>query len=69
MGEMREVEFRDGKRMIPDHLADMMIDLPTHTLTHDEAVEKANWKLASDHANKAFDGLIQSHFRNQGGRG
>jgi len=65
---MREVEFRDGKRVIPDHLADMMSELPTHTLTYEQAVEKANWKLASDHANKAFDSAVQGHFRSMGGR-
>lgn len=63
---MREVEFRDGKRLIPDHLADMMSDLKTHTMTHDEAVEKANWKLASDFANKRVDQVRQSHFRDRG---
>ena len=65
---MREVEFRDGKKLIPDHLADMMASLPTHTMTFEEARDKANWKLASDHANRAFDGIVQSHFRDQGGR-
>ena len=63
MGEMREVEFRDGKRLIPDHLADMMADLKTHTMTFEQARDKANWKLASDFANKAMDATIQSHFR------
>lgn len=64
---MREVEFRDGKREIPDHLADMMATLPTHTLRYEEAVEKANWKLASDHVNRAADSVIQSHFGRTGG--
>lgn len=64
---MAEVEFRDGKRQIPDHLAAMMADLRTHTMTYEQAVEKANWKLADDFANKAVDGLVQSHFRNTGG--
>ena len=63
MGDMREVEFRDGKRLIPDHLADMMTDLKTHTLTYQQAVDKANWKLASDFVEKAYDGIVQSHFR------
>jgi len=63
MGDMREVEFRDGPKLIPDHLADMMASLKTHTMTYEEAVEKANWKLASDHVDRAFDGIVQSHFR------
>jgi hypothetical protein len=63
METVREVEFRDGPRNVPAHLADMMIGLKTHTLTYEEAVEKANWKLASDHVEHAVDGIIQSHFR------
>ena len=59
---MREVEFRDGKKVIPDHLADMMIELPTHTMTYEQAVEKANWKLANDHLGRVQERTIQSHF-------
>lgn len=59
----REVEFRDGKRVVPEHLADIMAGLPTHTMTYEQAVEKANWKLANDHVEKVYDGIIQSHFR------
>lgn len=66
MGDMRDVEFRDGTRRIPEHLADMMAGLKTHTLTYEEAVEKANWKLASDHVDRALDGIVQSHFRGGG---
>lgn len=68
MGDMAEVQFRDGKRLVPAHLADMMVELPTRALTYDEAVEKANWKLASDYANRQMDEAIQSHFRRDAGR-
>lgn len=63
MGDFRELEFKDGFRMVPDHLADMMVSLKTHTLTYDEAVEKANWKLASDFVDRAYDSQIRNHFR------
>ena len=59
----QEVEFRDGKRMVPDHLADMMTELKTHTMTFEEAVAKVNWKLAQDHVSAAQDRIIQRHFR------
>jgi len=58
----REVDFRDGKRVVPDHLADMMETLPTHTMTFEQAVEKANWKLASDYLDRAQDRITQGHF-------
>jgi hypothetical protein len=66
MDSQREVEFRDGKRWIPAYLADMMATFKTHTMTYEEAVEKANWKLAADYTNAAADRVIQGHFR--GGR-
>lgn len=62
----REVEFRDGKREVPEHLADIMASLQTHTMTYEQAVEKANWKLAQDHIEKVYDGIIQSHFQTGG---
>jgi hypothetical protein len=61
-----EIEFRDGKRFVPEHLADMMQELKTHTLTYEQAVEKANWKLAADYVNSASDRIVQSHFRDGG---
>ena len=64
---MAEVEFRDGRREIPDHLADLMNDLDTHTLTYEQAVEKANWRLTRDHIDRQFNGIVQSHLRNTGG--
>lgn len=63
---MREVEFRDGKRLVPEHLADMMTTFKTHTLTYEQAVEKANWQLAHDHVDRVFDRIVQSHFRDGG---
>jgi hypothetical protein len=65
---MRELEFRDGKRLVPEHLADMMSGLKTHTMTYEEAVAKANWQLVSDHANRVADEVVQGHFRNRSGR-
>lgn len=41
----------------------MMATLDTHTLTYDEAVEKANWKLASDHIDRVADQFVKGHFR------
>jgi hypothetical protein len=65
---MIEIEFRDGKRLVPDHLADMLADLPTHTLTYEQATEKANWKLASDHLNRVQEQAVQSHVLGLRGR-
>jgi len=59
---MAEVEFRTGKREIPDHLADLMAGLETHRMTFDEAVDAANKRLLGDTVDKAFDRVIKNHF-------
>jgi hypothetical protein len=47
-----QVEFRDGIREVPDYLAILMRGLPTYDMTYEEARDKANWKMATDFANK-----------------
>jgi len=64
---MRSVSFRDGERMIPDHLADLMDEIETRTLTYQQAVDRANWKMAQDHISRAQASIIQDHLRNERG--
>lgn len=61
---MAEVEFRDGKHEVADHLADMMRGLPTHQMTLIEAINAANNSLVSDRFNTARQRLITEHFKN-----
>ena len=61
--EAREIEFRDGKRSVPEYLADLMAGLDTIRFTYDEAVARVNNSLAADHANRAVDRIVQSHFK------
>ena len=63
---MAEVEFRDGVREVPDHLAEMMRGLPTHQMTLTEATQAANNSLIGDRFNRARQNLITEHFRNLG---
>lgn len=56
---MAEVEFRTGIREVPDHLAKLMGGLETWNMTFEEAVQKANWKLANDFANRAQEAHIR----------
>jgi len=60
---MAEVEFRDGKHHVPDHLADLMRGLETHRLTVEEATQQANQRLLRDRLNKAQDDAVKAHFR------
>lgn len=57
------LQFRDGRRWVPAHLADMMADLETYKMTYDEARREANSKLTRDFVIDAMDGVIQRHFR------
>lgn len=60
---MAQVEFRTGIREVPDYLANMMGSLETWTMTYEEAVKQANWKLAKDYANKAQDDIVRKALR------
>ena len=58
-----EVEFRDGVRVVPPHVAAILRGIETHTMTYAEAIEAANQKLTRDLLNKAQQDAITGHFR------
>jgi hypothetical protein len=60
---MADLEFRDGVQSVPDYLAELMIGLPLHTITKDEAIAAVNNRLMGDHLRKAQDRLIANHFQ------
>ena len=61
--EAREILFRDGPKVVPEYLADLMVGLDTVRFTYSEAVDRVNNRLASDHANRAVDKIVSGHFR------
>ena len=65
---MAEVEFRDGKHNIPDHLADLMIGMDTHAMTMEEAIGKANYRLVNDRLNGIQQNVVNQHFKDWSGR-
>lgn len=60
---MKDVEFRDGTRSVPDHVATMLEGLPTHTLTYEEGVQYMNENQLRKHLDKVQARVIASHFR------
>ena len=60
---MAELEFRTGKRAVPDHLADLMAGIETYKLTYEEALRQANARLTGDYLRKAQDRMLHEHFR------
>lgn len=61
--QYREVEFRDGKKFIPDYLVVLMSGLETHRMTYAEAVNTANKKAEADYLNAQRDNILAAHFR------
>lgn len=58
---MVEVEFRDGARLVPAHVADLLERYETITMTHKEAVHRANSEMAKRYANDAMQKAIDLH--------
>jgi len=63
-----EVEFRTGKREIPDYMADLMAGIPTHKMTYDQAVAAMNRKLETGHIDRAVDDIRAEHLALYGTR-
>lgn len=62
-GQFREIEFRDGKRLVPEYLGVLMEGLTAHRMTYDEAVLAANRRMEADHINAKRDEILAAHFR------
>lgn len=58
-----EIEFRDGKRLVPEYLGAIMAGLETHRMTFEEAVQAANRRMEADHLNAQRDSILAAHFR------
>lgn len=59
---MAQVEFRTGKREIPDYMADLMYGIPTHKMTYEQAVDAMNQKMFANHVDRAVDRIRDDHF-------
>jgi hypothetical protein len=59
---MREVEFRDGMRLVPDHVAQFMESLDTYTMTYAEAAKKVNNAFLTERLKKAQSDALRQHF-------
>lgn len=57
-----EIEFRDGKRLVPDHLAVLMAMFDTTEYTYEEAIKIANDALLSTQLQRIERDIIRKHF-------
>lgn len=64
---MTTLEFRDGKREIPDYLADVIrrYESRLYQITYDEAIELANRTMEHDVVEAKLTSVIATHFREQ----
>ena len=60
---MAELEFRDGKREVPDHLIDLLRQIETFKMTYEEAVKAADELRMKQFLNTSMDGVLDTHFR------
>ena len=55
--------FRDGKRVVPEHVSAILGGMETDHLTYDEAMIIANQRLESDLLNERQADIIAAHFK------
>jgi len=55
--------FRDGKRVVPEHVAAIIGDMETDHLTYEQAMLIANQRLEADLLNERQADIIAAHFK------
>ena len=55
--------FRDGKRVVPEHVSAILGGMETDHLTYDEAMIIANKRLEADLLNERQADIIAAHFK------
>lgn len=63
---MITLEFRDGERDVPPHLAAMMKGIRTWEMTFSEAKAKAEMQMTRQLLDSAQADLIRKHFKTDG---
>lgn len=65
---LKEIEFRDGIRTVPEHVADLLRGMDTYTMTYAQAIDAAEKSLVRNEITRQANALIDDHFRNGGWR-
>ncbi len=60
---MQTLEFRDGERDIPDHLALLMKGIKTYQMTYEQAVKEMEQNQLHQKLIVAQRDLMRQHFR------
>ena len=60
---MKTVEFRDGEKDVPDHVAVLMKGMRTWEMTYEQARERMNYNLLRQRLDIAQRDMIRQHFK------
>lgn len=60
---MPEVEFRDGLRVVPHHVAAILASVETYKFTYEEAMKLANQGMLRHALGRIQTETVNSHFR------
>jgi hypothetical protein len=61
---MAELDFRDGKRGVPEHVEKLLTGVPTYKMTYEEALEFVNKRLQYDYVENIHSKIIANSLRN-----
>jgi hypothetical protein len=61
---MAELDFRDGKRGVPEHVEKMLTGVPTYKMTYAEAIEYMNRRLQYDYVENIANRIVSNSLRN-----
>ena len=62
-GLSEELEFRDGKRLVPNYIGAILSGLETHRMTYEEAILRANQRMEARYLNSVADDVVVAHMR------
>jgi hypothetical protein len=60
---MAKVEFREGFREVPDHVADMMRGLETWRYSYEQATRLSENRMTSDYLNRVQRDVVRDALR------
>jgi hypothetical protein len=60
-----EVEFRDGRRPVPPHVAELLAGIETFRMTYEQSIAAANRRMESRVVDNAMSSILRTHFGDQ----
>ena len=58
-----EIEFRDGMRVVPEYLANLMGGIETHRYTYEQVIQMVNNGMVNNALFQKQTNMISKHFK------